>query len=377
MRVVVNAISARAGGIVTYTRNLMISLKERGIDALFVLSHEFPEVEGIEALRLSANRLPPMRRVIWEQTVWRRIVRREKPDILFSSANFGLISPPVSQVLLVREGGLFDPFYLTTVAPSLGTRAVFQRMARRRLILASAHASQTVLTPTAAMKDLLIAWDQRLAEKVEVNLYGTKPNLFASSGTRRRWRQDGILKILYVSAYYPHKQPGLVAEAVRMLNESGIPTHLTLTMSPEQISLFGGGHKDDHLLKWASKRGEVTMTGNIPYENLSSFYDDHDVFVFPSLSETFGHPLAEAMSMGIPVIASDTPVHREVCNGAAAFFSPLSATDLVERLRDLDQDPESREARTALGRTRIEQDLTWEAHVDRLVEAFERIESGR
>ena len=372
MRVVVNAISARAGGIVTYTRNLAESLKNRNVEALFVISHDFPDLKGVETLRLWANKLPPARRVLWEQTIWRETVRRQKPDILFSSANFGLLRPPSPQVLLVREGGLFDPFYLVNVAPGFGPKAVFQRIARRWLILASARASRLVLTPTAAMRDLLINWEPRLADKVEVNLYGTKPSLFASSNRRRRWRQDGILKILYVSAYYPHKQPGLVAEAVRLMNESGFAAHLTLTMDFDQISLFGGGHRDQFLLESGVQRNEVSMLGNVPYESLAALYDDHDVFVFPSLSETFGHPLAEAMSMGIPIVASDTPVHREVCAGAASYFSPLSALSLAERFRELDADSKSREARAELGRARVENDLTWEAHVDRLLSAFER-----
>ena len=61
-------------------------------------------------------------RVIWEQVAWRRIVKKLKPDLMYSSANFGLIESPVPQILLVREGGLFDPVYLAAIAPVLGAR---------------------------------------------------------------------------------------------------------------------------------------------------------------------------------------------------------------------------------------------------------------
>jgi glycosyltransferase involved in cell wall biosynthesis len=44
--------------------------------------------------------------------------------------------------------------------------------------------------------------------------------------------------------------------------------------------------------------------------------------IFPSLDEGFGIPLIEAMNVATPVIASDIPVHREVCGDAAIFITP-------------------------------------------------------
>ena len=43
--------------------------------------------------------------------------------------------------------------------------------------------------------------------------------------------------ILMVSAYYAHKQPGAISEAVRRLNEDGVVTHLSLTDHLEQIEM--------------------------------------------------------------------------------------------------------------------------------------------
>ena len=141
MRVIVNALSANTGGIVTYTNNLMRSFSKRNIDATFAIPENFSTEVDAQVIRLSTGNMSPFRRFIWEQTVWRRIVARHKPDILYSSANFGLLVPPVPQVLLVREGGLFDPFYLANVAPGLPVKSIFHRIARRKLIVLSARSS--------------------------------------------------------------------------------------------------------------------------------------------------------------------------------------------------------------------------------------------
>ena len=157
--------------------------------------------------------------------MWRREVGRLKPDILYSSANFGLIRCPVPQILLVREGGLFDPVYLASIAPVLGARKIFDRIMRRRLIIASARSSDVVLTPTDAPGQLLQMWADDLSQKISTNLYGTRLGEFRPRASRREWRSDGILRVLMVSAYYAHKQPGIISEAVRRLNENGLVTH--------------------------------------------------------------------------------------------------------------------------------------------------------
>ena len=83
-------------------------------------------------------------------------------------------------------------------------------------------------------------------------------------------------------------------------------------MSLEEFTDTRGSALDDKILLDAQKRGIVTL-GPHKYANLPQLYRDHDVFVFPSVSETFGHPMAEAMSTGLPVVASDTPVNLEIC----------------------------------------------------------------
>jgi glycosyltransferase involved in cell wall biosynthesis len=373
MKVIVNVISAKAGGILTYTHNLMRSLAERNVDVIYAISHDFPLEVDVPVIRLSADRMSPVRRVIWEQTVWRRIVAKHKPDVLFSSANFGLLASPVPQVLLVREGGLFDSFYLANIAPSLNVSALFQRMARRNLIIASARASQIVLTPTKATKDMLVSWAGDLEGSVQENQYGTIPGIFDATPHIRRWKEDGVLKLLYVSAYYPHKQPGLIAEAVAQLNRWGIPCHLTLTMELDQIAKTPGGDKDLFLLRKAIERGQVTLIGDVPYRQLPNIYKGHDLFVFPSLSETFGHPLAEAMSSGLPIIASDTPVHREVCKNSALYFSPLLPFDLARLIRNLEGNEALRNSLVERGRQNVADNFIWEAHVDRLLDVFGKV----
>lgn len=373
MRILVNAISARMGGIVTYTRNLHRSFSQRQVNAQFAISKSL-QLDGDNTSPMAASQYRPFPRLLWEQTLWRSMVRESGCDVLFSSANFGLLFSPVPQVLLVREGGLFDPLYLANCTPEQGVKSTAQRHIRRRLILASARRAQHVITPTAATRDLLLAWAPDLEKRVTVNSYGTMSEAFVPASTRT-WRGDGVLRLLYVSVYYPHKQPGLVCSTVRAANQAGLAAHATITMDIRETGDFRGGSHDGLVMEQAYADGLVTL-GRHPYEALPQLYCSHDVFVFPSLSETFGHPMVEALSSGLPVVAADTAVNREVCGDAALYFDPLSSVSLLEALHRLDADPQLRQSLGERGRRRVLELYTWDQHVDRLLTILERVAAG-
>lgn len=369
MRVLINAISAKAGGIVTYTTNLIDGLKRRGLDFVVAVPDGFPQSPHV--LKVPASNFNPLQRFFWEQTVWRRIISTQKADILFSSANFGLLNSPIPQLLLMREGGLFDPLYLSTIAPSQGLNLTVQRYLRRRLMLLSARHNDHIIIPTETMRSMLLQWAPDLEQKCSINSYGTLVDAFRPR-SRRPWRQDGTLKLLYVSVYYPHKNPSDGALVCKLLTEQGLPTTLRLTMNMTQIRSIRGSSRDAFHIENGIAQGLVE-TGTIQYQNLPESYSSHDVFIFPSISETFGHPMTEAMASGIPVVASDVPVNREVLGDAALYYNPFRVSELAACLRQLDEQPRLRDELTARGLKRVASLYNWNDHVDRLVDLFHRL----
>ncbi len=79
----------------------------------------------------------------------------------------------------------------------------------------------------------------------------------------------------------------------------------------------------------------VKMVGFVPDEELKLLYREAEVFVFPSLSEGFGLPGLEAMAAGVPVLASDIPVFREIYREAASYFNPIDSQEMAEKIKDL------------------------------------------
>ena len=83
------------------------------------------------------------------------------------------------------------------------------------------------------------------------------------------------------------------------------------------------------------------------------------------------------MSSGLPVVAADTPVNREICGDAALYFEPFSVTGLADSIRLLDRDENLRESLPKIGRERALEKFGWEDHIDRLIETMEKMLRGQ
>jgi len=91
-----------------------------------------------------------------------------------------------------------------------------------------------------------------------------------------------------------------------------------------------------------------------------------DVFVLPSLSETFSNAALEAMAMGIPVVLTDTGGAPEmvVRGETGALFAPGNVSELASRLRELIVSPETRQRFSERALRRVVERFTFEGMLD-------------
>ncbi|MFA6021922.1 MAG: glycosyltransferase family 1 protein [Rhodospirillales bacterium] len=374
---IVNAISAHMGGMVTYTSNVLRHFQHSRVAATICLPTKFsavpkfPEGSGVVTRGMQATRYGPIRRFLWEQTMWRHIVKTSGADILFSSANYGLLKPPIPQVLLVQGEVSFSPLYQELVTPKFNLRERTLNAMRRRLVLWSARHSDIVIFPSQTSFDSVVRCDPKLAEKSVINYLATDEKALQTKHSRP-WRHDGMLRIIYVSVYYPHKDPGTLATATRRLNENGLPSHAWITMEPADFKIWSTGAVELKAVRDEELAGFVSM-GRLPHSEVGTSMAGHDVLVSPSLAETFGFPLVEGMAAGIPVVAANTECHREICGDAALYFEPRNPQALCQRLMELDADPGLRSDLCQKGAERVRNLFTWDRHLRALFDCFERL----
>jgi glycosyltransferase involved in cell wall biosynthesis len=110
----------------------------------------------------------------------------------------------------------------------------------------------------------------------------------------------------------------------------------------------------------------IVELGTVPYQHLHQIYARADVYVTPAYTETFAHPLVEAMSCGVPVVASDLAVHREICGDAAVYFPTFSPEGLADGLGQVISSPET-SRRLATSGVERSRSFSWKAHVEEIL----------
>ncbi len=375
MRVIVNAISANTGGIVTYTNNLIEFFATREIDVVVYVPRWF-DTSRFDGLPVSVQSVKtrffgPWHRFLWEQLVWRRIIKNSGADLVFSSANYGVLFPPIPQILLVQGEIYLNPIYRVRVLPNLSWRERASAMLRRNLMLISARHSRTTIFPSKEAMNAAVDYDANLLDNSVVNYLGVNPR-FAEPSRRRQWREDGTIRLLYVSVYYPHKDPRTLADATLLLRTKGISVSTRITMETTDFAAWDNAARE---LAYMSdpKFDECLKMGRIDHESLSNVLSDFDAFVFPSMAETFGFPMVEAMRAGVPLIVSDIPVHREICGDAAVYFELGNVEDLARQIMELDRSEERRSQLIKAGVHRAETRFTWNNHIDGLTAQMRQI----
>lgn len=375
MKVLVNAVSARRGGIVTYTRSLQKEFHKAGIDATVALAHPMVDGEANTSFAVKVDGFSALHRLWWEQTTWRMIVKRHRPTVLFSSANFALLGCPVPQLLLMQEGGLFNPFYVRHVMPTLGARLRTQNVLRRVLMLKSLRAATEVMFPSETLRDWVVSFCPELAERGVVNSFGIDLGRLEPVRATPPAR-NGPIRLLYVSVYYPHKDPQTLFDAIKLLRARGVEAYGQITMSEPEFALWPAGKAVYRDLKRGEREGLLAL-GHVRHQDLRAAYQAHDIFVFPSVSETFGFPPVEAMAYGLPVIASDTLINREICGPAALYYPPFDAEILAARVQELRARPDLYRWLSEKGAERVRRRFNLSDHFSRLMTILERLHSER
>ena len=152
---------------------------------------------------------------------------------------------------------------------------------------------------------------------------------------------DGVPYLLMVSTIEPRKNHLALLAAWEQLRAEG---HAELQLV--FVGMLGWDHKAivKKFRPWLA-RGGLHVLEDVPADELRLLYRHARVTVCPSFGEGFDYSGVEAMRCGGVVAASDIPVHRDVFDDAAEYFSPYSSRELAAALaRLLSRDAEPRRA---------------------------------
>ena len=161
--------------------------------------------------------------------------------------------------------------------------------------------------------------------------------------------------ILYVGNVKPHKNLRRVIEAhSRIYADIQQP----LVIVGKQKGFITEDIELNNMLKTISDN-QVYFTGYISDQELAEYYKGATMLIFASLYEGFGLPALEAMSFGIPVLASRVASLPEVCGNAALYCNPYEIDDIVQKIKLVIYDLALRKNLIAEGTKQVKK-FSWE-----------------
>ena len=131
----------------------------------------------------------------------------------------------------------------------------------------------------------------------------------------------------------------------------------------------------DLLERCAALRNKVIEVGACDDRSLAGWLRHARALLFPSFVEGYGMPLAEALGHGVPVIASDLPVFREIAGGIPDYLDPLDGPGWRRLVLDY-ASPTSAARAAQLKRLREFHPPRWSTHFTRVMSLLNGLTSG-
>jgi glycosyltransferase involved in cell wall biosynthesis len=388
----INALASTAGGGITYLRNVLPRLErldQQNRYIALVPPEQLGDYARFESERVIIATVSSLGgaagRLLLEQTWLRAFVRWRKIDVLVSLGNFALLGAPVPQILFNRNEIYFSHEFTRDLRSRKHRFTLASHRLKSLMARASIRQAQINVTPTAALAERIHALDGLSECKFEVLHFGFDPAIFTAdaeplpAGQMAQLRpNENCRRLLYVSHYNYYRNFETLIRALPAINREfqrreGRKVLLVLTTDIKCGAVYGGydATAAAELIDELGVREDIAMLGAVDYGKLHQLYRVCDLFVCPSYSESFGHPLVEAMASGTPVVSADREVHREICGDAAIYFDAFDEADLARKcvVTLLNNDLKMMLQERGLERAKL---FSWDEHVRKLIKMIER-----
>jgi len=361
VRIAISApfLSGRKVGVDVFIENIVAELSREW--NLYVYTARPSSFEGLDVrIRpIPAHTRGQPFRLLWENTVFRRQLRRDRIALVLSPFSELPVGLPIPSIAVIHD---LTPLILKGVSP--WNHTFYFRLALRLLRTATA-----IVTVSEYTRRDVVRTNWFRGKPVYVIYNGTRfPHDTGRTAANRLGAEPPggsanlaapcVPYLLYVGGFAPHKNVPFLLEGFAELKDEirhrlvlvGMGADRVLNETQNQAARLGLADR-------------VCIFSGISDEQLVQLYEACDIFILPSHYEGFGFPLLEAMACGAPVLSSSASSLPEVGGEAVEYFSPDSKMELVAGIRRLLSDAELRRQMSRKGRARAAL-FTWSRSAD-------------
>lgn len=193
-----------------------------------------------------------------------------------------------------------------------------------------------IITVSESEKNNIVRTLKIPEEKIKVIYHGLDHEQFRIQADIEDIKRDFNNKygvgsfILQVANLFPVKNIPILIKAFYKLKQKGIKQKLVIAGGKR-----GKNEEIPKTIKELNLKKEVLLVGSVPGDDLVKFYNAADLVVLPSLYESFGMPILEAMACGTPVITSHIYAMPEIAGDAAILVNPYNVDEIADAMYEV------------------------------------------
>lgn len=301
----------------------------------------------------------------WEQISLPLAVRKYKPDILHCTANTAPFYCTCPMIVTIH-----DIIYIEETSFEGSPYQNFGNLYRKFVVPHAIKKATKIVTVSNYEKAIITDICNVDPEKIDVIYNGVSErfhNKFPKDNIEA-FRANHNLPdqfILFLGNTAPKKNTaGAIKAYIRYCQNTKNPLKLVVT-----------DFSASSVLKILEKHGQlglmrnIVTPGYISSADMPRMYNCASLFIYPSLRESFGLPVLEAMSCGIPVITSDIPPLREVGGDAAIFTDPENEESIAAEMSNILENDTTRLEYVKMGLARAAM-FSWQKSAKKLIELY-------
>ncbi len=301
----------------------------------------------------------------WEQIHLPKAVKQLNLDFLHSTCNTSALKLSVPLILT-----LHDIIYLEKLDFKGTMYQNFGNIYRRLVVPKVVKNSKIVITVSHFEKDVIGRKLTSSINKLEVIYNGVnkKFNPEYSSDVINEFKNNHFLPddfILFLGNTAPKKNTPTFIRAYANyceLADEIIPL-VVLDYKKELVEGILEGFGKKNVIN------HIVFPGFIPSDDMPLIYNAAMLFVYPSLRESFGLPILEAMGCNTPVITSNTSCMPEIAGDAALLIYPEDPNDIAEKIHYMLSDEKLRQHFSELGIKRAAE-FSWKKSAQDLLSIY-------
>jgi O-antigen biosynthesis alpha-1,2-mannosyltransferase len=357
------------GGVKVYTQRLLRALLDLRTGHEFVLLYRNPALVGTyrseEAVEEVA--MPARSVLVWDQVAVPAAVRRHGIDLLYNPKYSIPLAAPCPAVWVCHGLDWYVMPWASRRIDRLSHRFLVPRYASR----ADAIIAVSEITRRHVMQYLRVAPERVVTVYSGVDDGFRRPLDQARLGELRARYSLPDRFLLYAGAIYPPKNFTRLVRAYAQVGPArGIPL---VVAGGENRFLSEGELREPEAL---GIKDWVRWPGWVEQEDLAGFYALAEALLLPSLFESCGLPVLEAMAAGCPVVTANCYGTKELAEGAAVLVDPQSVDEIADGIRRVLDDQALRTELIAAGRVRS-REFGWRRCATETLQVLERVQSER